>query len=154
MVRLHKRIKGKDEVPSAQQASNIEKYQKYLAEQKIPELFNRLLTQIIHDKPKNVRQHIIEQLTAINHYKKNPGAQQPSYFTSEDFETMFDSYEIGGEGNVDYPCLLQALTIAGVNNPEKALSEDFPQIKSTSYIAKPQFANIMMTEFSKRGFSN
>ena len=156
MVRLHKKNKGKDEenVQSINQGNNIEKFQKYLAEKKIPELFNRLLTQIIHDKPKNVKQHIAEQLTSIKSQHGNANAHQNAYFTSEEFETMFDSYDIAGEGTVDYPCLLQALTIAGVKDPEQALKEDFPQIKSTSMIGRPQFSQVMVLEFGKRGYSN
>jgi Ca2+-binding EF-hand superfamily protein len=138
---------------TAQQKAKKEKIDSYLSEKKIPELFNRLLTKIIHDKPKDIKSHIIEQLTEIQYYQKNPSMIPASYFTSEDFENMFDIYDVAGEGRVTYHVLVQALTVAGVTDPVKALSQDFPELRPDSFIQRPKFTQVMIDEFVKRGYS-
>lgn len=154
MVRLHKKNKGKDQAESAEEAVSIEKIQKYLKEKQVPELFNRLLTQIIHDKPADVKKHLCEQLTLIKNLEKEKNLQEIKYFTSEDFDTMFDSYDLAGENSVNYYCLLQALRVAGVKDPETALKEDFSMIKEDDSISRTQFSQVMLLEFGKRGYSN
>lgn len=153
MVRLLKKLKGKDEELTDEQENSVKVYEDYLKQHGIPELFNRLLTQIVNDRPENVKGHLAEQLEKILYYKKNPSLQEPSFFTSEDFENMFDAYDIVGDGMVDYECLVQALKVAGVKDPEEALNKDFAQIRKNSHISKPQFTLILNTEFMKRGYS-
>jgi Ca2+-binding EF-hand superfamily protein len=149
MVRLLKTGKFKPEVLSSDQTAKVEKYEHYLETHKIPELFNRLLTQLIHDRPADIKNHLIMQLSEI-HYNKG---MQSNYFTSEDFENMFDAYDIAGEGHVDYNCLVQALQIAGVKHPEGVLEANFPHIKSDSLVNRPQFAQILTSEFKNHGYS-
>ncbi|OMJ86274.1 hypothetical protein SteCoe_12260 [Stentor coeruleus] len=153
MVRLLKKAKGKNPIETQPSANIVEKYEGYLRNHKIHELFNKLLTQILHDRPVNVRHHILEQLSNIKNQIKNPSAHVPAYLTSGDFETMFDAYDIAGEGSLDYYTLLQAMMVAGVKNPEIYLKQDFPQITEKSMIGKPQFTQIMNAEFTKYGFS-
>jgi Ca2+-binding EF-hand superfamily protein len=152
MVRLLKRLKGKDEELTEDQEDNVKKYEDYLTTHKIPELFNKLLTNVINDRPEDVKKHLIAQLEKILYLRKNPSMQESSYFTSEDFELMFDSYDIVGEGYVDYACLVQALQVAGVKNPEEILAKDFPQVRTSSHISKPQFALILNQGFQKAGY--
>ena len=153
MVRLLKKLKGKDEELTEDQENSVKTYEDYLKEHKIPELFNKLLTQIVNDRPGDVKKHLAEQLEKILYYRKNPSLQEPSYFTSEDFENMFDAYDIVGEGVVDFECLVQALRVAGIRDPEEALSKDFAQVRHNSHISKPQFTMILNAEFGKRGYA-
>ena len=135
------------------QSESIEKYQIYLKQKKVPELFNKLLTRIIHDKPKNVKQHIIEQLIELKKQEKDSNLIPAQYLNSEDFETMFDAYDIAGEGNVNYSVLVHALSVAGVADPQEAVAQDFPEVKPSSLIGRAQFSHIMVAEFNKRGYS-
>lgn len=153
MVRLLKKLKGKDEELTDDQENSVKVYEDYLKEHGIPELFNKLLTQIVNDRPEDVKKHLAEQLEKILYYKKNPSLQEPSFFNSEDFENMFDAYDIVGDGMVDYECLVQALKVAGVKDAEEALNKDFAQVRKNSHISKPQFTLILNTEFAKRGYS-
>lgn len=153
MVRLLKKAKGKNPIETQPSANIVEKYEGYLRKNQIPELFNKLLTQILHDRPVNVRHHILEQLNNIQNQMKRNNAQDYAYFSSVDFDTMFDAYDIAGEGTLDYYTLLQAMTVAGVKNPEIHLKQDFPQITEKSMIGKPQFTQIMVAEFTKYGYS-
>ena len=147
------RLLNEDGKESEKKSESATKIEKYLESKQIPELFNKLLTQVINEKPKDIRRYIIDQLNTLKYYQTNPTMKQPTYFTSEDFETMFDAYDLSGEGDVDYPCLIQALGVAGIANPEKFLKEDFPQIKTNSRVARPQFVQIMQILFDKKGFS-
>lgn len=153
MVRLLKKLKGKDEELTDDQENSVKVYEDYLKEHGIPELFNKLLTQIVNDRPEDVKKHLAEQLEKILYYKKNPSLQEPSFFNSEDFENMFDAYDIVGDGMVDYECLVQALKVAGVKDAEEALNKDFAQVRKNSHISKSQFTLILNTEFAKRGYS-
>lgn len=153
MVRLLKKAKGKNPIETQPSANIVEKYEGYLKKNQIPELFNKLLTHILNDRPVNVRHHILEQLNHIRYEKEKNNALDYAYFSSVDFETMFDAYDIAGDGNLDYHTLLQAMTVAGVKNPEMHLKQDFPQITEKSMIGKPQFTQIMVAEFNKCGYS-
>ncbi|CAG9333108.1 unnamed protein product [Blepharisma stoltei] len=173
MVRLLKVGKGKDSalhsptskeavdfdmqveypVTSPEQDIEFEKINTYLNEKGIPELFNKLLTQVIHDKPENVKSHILQQLTKLRYFREHPNMQEPRYFTNEEFETMFEAYDIAGENSLPYQCLVQALTISGIVNPEEALREDFPELTEELKVSRPKFVQVMMQEFIKRGFS-
>ena len=76
-----------------------------------------------------------------------------AYFSSEEFETMFDSYDLAGVGQLPYPILLQALKAVGVSDPETAVQADFSDLGPESYVKKPKFVQILMEEFEKHGFS-
>ena len=153
MVRLLKKLKGKDEELTEDQDENVQKYEDYLTSHKVPELFNKLLTNLINDRPEDIQKHLIDQLEKVLYYRKNPSMQEPGYLTSEDFELMFDAYDVVGEGTVDYNCLAQSLKVAGIRDPEEVLAKDYQQVRKNSHISKPQFTLILNQEFQKRGYS-
>jgi len=152
MVRLLKAGKGKNE-PSLppQQEEEYTKIQNYLQEKQLPQLFNRLLTQLIHDRPPDVKQYLMQQLNQIKYYQNHPDMEQPVYFNAEEFELMFDNYE-ETESKVDFEELLHALTVAGVKNPQQALSEEFPELSPETPIPRATFVNVLQTLFPKKGY--
>lgn len=173
MVRLLKVGKGKDSAvvsPKANSAASFDyqadisvktpeqdaeflKIQDYLNNKQIPDLFNKLLTQVVHDKPDNVKIHILQQLTKLKYFRDHPNMQEPRYFTNEEFETMFEAYDLAGENSVTFDVMSHALCVAGVTSPIDVLREDFPELNSEIRISRPKFVQVMMQEFVKRGFS-
>lgn len=169
MVRLSKQSKGRNatETPRASEASPADvpvpyemthsqeedyaSIESYLTEKQIPELFNRLLTSVIHSKPDNLKPFILSQLEEIK--KLAAQGQSGLYFSSEDFETIFDSYDIAQTGRLPYSVLVQALKAIGVEGPIEALQADFSELQLSSYISKPKFIQILTEEFRKRGYS-
>lgn len=165
MVRLSKQSKGKNatEAPRAPAAEPVpyemthsqeEDYasiESYLSEKQIPELFNRLLTSIIHSKPDNVKSFVQSQLEEIK--KLSAQGQSGLYFSNEDFEAIFDSYDVAQIGRLPYSVLVQALKAVGVEYPVEALQVDFSELQLDSYISKPKFIQILTEEFAKRGYS-
>lgn len=79
--------------------------------------------------------------------------QEPKFFTNEEFETMFEVYDLANETYVSYRVLLQALRVAGVARPVEALEEDFPELNPDSKVSRPKFVQVLMFEFTKNGYS-
>ena len=79
--------------------------------------------------------------------------QEPKFFTNEEFESMFEVYDLANEGYVSYRVLLQALRVAGIVRPVESLEEDFPELNTESRVSRPKFVQVLMFEFSKNGYS-
>ena len=56
---------AKDLNISQEHAEDMEAVQKYMEEHRIPELFNEILTRLLHEQPKNSKQKIVEILSTI-----------------------------------------------------------------------------------------
>ena len=66
---------------------------------------------------------------------------------------MFEAYDMAKVGKLPFSCLVQALKIAGVEDPLGALREDFEDLGPESYLSKSKFTQIMLKEFEKNGYS-
>ena len=84
----------------------MESIMKYMEEHRLPELFNEILTRILDERPQKAKAHIIEYLKTVQkvrnddplcqkvyHFQDQEG-RVDSYLTQEDFESIFDSYDI------------------------------------------------------------
>ena len=79
-----------------------------MEEHRLPELFNEILTRILDERPQDARYNIIEYLKTVKKVPSNdPYCQKvyqfqdqkgtsDSYLTQEDFESIFDSYDVLG----------------------------------------------------------
>ena len=107
----------------------MEKIMKYMEDHRLPELFNEILTRILIKQPDNAKQHIIEYLKLVRKVPStDPHSQKVyqfmmdgdettnSYLNQEDFESVFDSYDVLGIQSVPISYLAQALTVVGVEN--------------------------------------
>ena len=114
---------------SSEHAQNMEKIMKYMEDHRLPELFNEILTRILIKQPDNAKQHIIEYLKLVRKVPStDPHSQKVyqfmmdgdettnSYLNQEDFESVFDSYDVLGIQSVPISYLAQALTVVGVEN--------------------------------------
>jgi Ca2+-binding EF-hand superfamily protein len=111
------------------------------------------VTHIITDRPDNIHEYLLSQLKKQLYYRTQKSLQEPSYFTNEDFEIMFETYDLIKQGYIRFDCLIQALGLVGVRNPIEAIREDFPEVSHDSRITRPKFVQVMMAEFTKWGFS-
>mmetsp|Transcript_21820 Transcript_21820/g.39782 ORF Transcript_21820/g.39782 Transcript_21820/m.39782 type:complete len:172 (-) Transcript_21820:1387-1902(-) len=125
----------------------------YIAKHSISELFNTLLTSLLLEFPDSPKAHILDQIKKMLYYREKSDMQQPKLFTNEEFELMFETYDLGQDGYVPYFALLQALEAIGVRSPVDVLAQDFPELNIESKVSRPKFVQVLMTEFSKRGYS-
>ena len=87
---------------AAENQGQIENIQNYFEEHKISELFNEMLTNLLHQKPANAKHFIIQFLKNIQ--KKDFSKEDPlnkniyqfpePFLGPEDFEAIFDSYDV------------------------------------------------------------
>jgi Ca2+-binding EF-hand superfamily protein len=103
--------------------------------------------------PDNPKAHILDQLKRMLYYREKSDMQQPKLFTNEEFELMFETYDLGQDGYVPYFAMVQALEAVGVSSPVEVLTQDFAELNVESKISRPKFVQVLMTEFTKRGYS-
>lgn len=92
---------------------------------------NELLTNIIIEKPANVKEYIAEQLKAV---KKRQIGDKPSDFiwefpsqilTQEDFEAMFNAYDIMNLHYIPTSYLIDGLNSIGVPDAEQLVKTKY-----------------------------
>ncbi|EAS02284.2 tetratricopeptide repeat protein (macronuclear) [Tetrahymena thermophila SB210] len=135
---------GERNVTRSQKTSIVEA-EKYLAENKIEEMFNELLAQVIQNRPKDVKKFLREQLEL---QIKLQGDNY--YITKQDIEAIFLNYDFFQENKVPYTMLVQALGLVGVEYSVKEFLERYPQYEAQKYIVKEQFIMIMTDEYRER----
>lgn len=111
------------------------------------------MTHIISDRPENISDYLLSQLKKQLYYRNQKTLQEPSYFTNEDFEIMFETYDLIKQGFIRFECLIQALSLIGIQNPIEAIRSDFAELSHESKVSRPKFVQVMMAEFTKLGFS-
>ena len=89
-----------------QHSKDMENVMSYMEENRIPELFNEILTRMLEEKPNNPKEYIIECLKQVQKTENNDPLCQKvynfvdqdnqidTYLTQDDFESIFDSYDI------------------------------------------------------------
>ena len=66
-----------------------------------------------------------------------------SYLTQEDFESVFDSYDVLGIQSVPISYLAQALTVVGVENAQQILLDRYPELCKEEYVNKVSFVFVL-----------
>ena len=91
---------------SNEHCDDMEAVMSYMEKNRIPELFNEILTRILDERPPDAKQHIIEYLkTAHKAPLDDPNSRKlyqfqdqegniDTFLTQEDFESIFDSYDV------------------------------------------------------------
>ena len=125
---------------SGEHSENMEKISSYMEEHRLPELFNEILTRILDERPENAKHHIIGYLESVKKMDtKDPFCQKvyqfqdekngiDNYLVQEDFESVFDSYDVLGIQSVPISYLCQALTVVGVENAQEILMTRYPEL--------------------------
>lgn len=73
--------------------------------------------------------------------------------TTEDFEALFDSYDVLGIQTVPIAYLAQALAAVGVENSEAIIKDHYPELVQEQYINKVTFVYVCEEENRRLGFS-
>jgi hypothetical protein len=106
---------------SNEHSDNMENIMTYMEEHRLPELMNEILTRILEERPENAKAHIIGYLESVKKVKSNdPHCQKvyqiqdeknvaDNYLVQEDFESVFDSYDVLSIQSVPLSYLCQAL---------------------------------------------
>ncbi|CDW77706.1 tpr domain containing protein [Stylonychia lemnae] len=97
--------------------TKIDDIQKYIIENRIQELFNEILTNILHHRPQNAKQFIIQCLQNVKVVRPDdPHSNQiyemkEPFLLTEDFEAIFESYDVLGIQTVPIAYLIQGINI-------------------------------------------
>ena len=73
--------------------------------------------------------------------------------TTDDFEAIFDSYDVLGIQTVPISYLSQALGAVGVENGRQILKERYPELEAEDYVNKVTFVYVLEEEHRRLGFS-
>ena len=153
--------------------SKIDEITKYMEEHRVQELFNvrqyhspnfflqEILTNILNNRPPNAKLYIIQCLKNIQRQPHNDDPQSRSlyqfpegpFLTTEDFEALFDAYDVLGIQTVPIAYLAQALSSVGVENAETIIKDHYPELVQESYINKVTFVYVLEEEHRRLGFS-
>lgn len=112
--------------------------EKHLDFIQITEIFNRLLTSLVHKMPEsgNIQNFLLGELKQMKHYRENPQQKEPKYFTIEEMETLYEMYDPAELGYVNLTLLKQAMLAIGVPDPDAAIAANHPELKENSKINK------------------
>ena len=157
---------------SQEHEGEIESTIKYMETHRIQELFNELLTRVLDERPDDAKYRIIQLLKTVQKIRakdkhmqrvyqimdqpnaKGPGGDPTDCFlTPEDFESLFDSYDIFQTQSVPVTYLAQAMNVVGVVNPQQVLLERYKEICRDEFVNKVSFTYILQEEHMRLGFS-
>ena len=143
----------------------MEKIMKYMEDNRIQELFNEILTRILDERPHDAKSHIVEYLKTVQKHQSNDIHCQKlyqfqdqegnidTYLTQEDFEAIFDSYDILNIQSVPLSYLCQALKVVGVENAQQILLDRYPELCKEEYVNKVSFVFVLQEEHNRLGYS-
>ena len=66
-----------------------------------------------------------------------------TYLGQEDFESIFDSYDVLQIQSVPISYLCQALAVVGVENGQQILLERYPELCKEEYVNKVSFVFVL-----------
>ena len=72
----------------------------------------------------------------------------------EDFEAIFDSYDVLGMQVVPKNYIYHALKMVGVENAEEVVNERYSELMDEDTINKVSFVFVLETEHKRQGFQN
>ena len=84
----------------------------------------------------------------ISELKKIKTSKSSSYFfTTKDFEIIFDTYNILHKDQVPYENLIQAMSNFGIKDPENILANKYKELNKASLVYKDKFIDILSKEY-------
>jgi len=75
------------------------------------------------------------------------------FLTTDDFEAIFDAYDVLGIQTVPIAYLSQALSAVGVENGQQIIKERYPELTQEDYVNKVTFVYVIEEEHKRLGFS-
>ena len=119
------------------------------------------MTNILHERPADARAYILDALKSLqkNDYSKEDALNkniykfQEPFLKMEDFEAIFDSYDVLGVQMVPVMYLEHALKMVGVDNAPAVLEERYSEIIAEETVNKVSFVFVLAEEHKRSGFS-
>lgn len=85
-------------------------------------------------------------------FNKNTFQFAEPYLQQEDFEAIFDSFDVLGIQTIPVKYLEQGLKVVGVENAKEILEERYEELVSEGNINKVSFVFVLQTEHKRQGF--
>lgn len=111
-------------------------------------------------RPPDAKLYIVQSLKNIQRVaQQDPHSNQlyslpeGPFLTTEDFESIFDSYDVLGIQTVPKAYLGQALQAVGVEAGDEIVKERYPELEGEDYINKVTFVYVLEEEHRRLGFS-
>merc|ERR1711957_189016 len=125
---------------SAQHQDDIDSIMQYFEKNKINELFNEIITTMLHKRPmEDPKQYVLETLKSIqvmsererksdDPLNKNIYRFMKPFLTREDFEAMFDAYDVLDVRAVPLKFLEHAMEQVGVKCPQDVIKQRYAEL--------------------------
>ena len=120
------------------------------------------MTNILNEKPGDPKAAILKMLQSIQRKqfsKLDPHNNslyqfQSQFLTTEDFEAIFDSYDVLQIQQIPVSYIYHALKIVGVEQAEHIIAERYTNTLEDDTINKVSFVFILEQEHRRNGFLN
>ena len=114
----------------------------------------------MNDRPENPKVAILKMLKSLQ--RKNMGNFDPhnktlyqfesEFLQEEDFEAIFDSYDVLGMQQIPKAYMYHALKMVGVEDAESVINERYAELVEEDTINKVSFVFVLETEHRRLGF--
>ena len=119
------------------------------------------MTNVLQERPVDARSFILNSLKSIQKHdfsKEDPNNKnvykfQEPYLKEEDFEAIFDSYDVLGVQTVSSQYLEHALKMVGCDDAKSILNERYSEIMAEDTVNKVSFVFVLAEEHKRLGFS-
>ena len=120
------------------------------------------MTNLLNEKPDKPKEAVLQMLQAVqkkNYQIKDPHNKQlyefkHQFLQQEDFESIFDSYDVLNIQQIPKSYLAHALKIVGVDQAEKVIAERYSDLVEDDTINKVSFVFVLDQEHKRLGFLN
>ena len=120
------------------------------------------MTNLLAEKPADPKSAVIKMLETMkkkNYAKTDPFNKQLYQFENqflqqEDFESIFDSYDVLNIQQIPRSYLAHALKVVGVDQAEKVIEDRYLDLVEDDTINKVSFVFVLEQEHKRLGFLN
>ena len=118
------------------------------------------MTNILNERPEDPKGAVLKMLQSLR--KKNFKAEDPHndniyefaepFLDQEDFEAIFDSYDVLNIGSIPKSYLFHALKTVGVEESEEIMQQRYSELLDEETINKVSFVFVLDSEHRRLGF--
>ena len=119
------------------------------------------MTNLLDKQPDDPKAEILKMLQAIETQGKTSDPHDKTryrfdsqFLHEEDFEAIFDSYDVLGSQVIPKAYLYHALKMVGVEEAEEVVKSRYEELIEDDYINKVSFCFVLETEHKRLGFQN
>ena len=136
----------------------------YFEKHKINELFNEMMTTMLHKRPmEDPKQYVLATLKSIqvmsnaerkadDPLNKNIYRFEKPFLNREDFEAMFDAYDVLDVRAVPLKFLEHAMEQVGVANPPEVIKQRYSELYQEDTVNKVSFVFVLENEHKRLGY--